>query len=169
MAIPPAADEATTLTAFLDHYRRTLLRQCEGLDADQLGRTLPPSDLCLGGMLKHLVFVEQWWFRASFLGLAPDGVWADVDWDADEDWDWHSWREETPEELAQMLRAEIARSDETIAAALAAEGLDTLAARAGHHGRVSLRWILVHMIEEYARHCGHADLIRESIDGATGL
>lgn len=169
MAIPPAADEATTLTAFLDHVRATLLRQCEDLDADQLAQRLDPSPMCLGGMLKHLVFVEQWWFRVVFAGLEPDGVWADVDWEADEDWDWHSWRDQSPAELAAMLRAEAERSRATVAAALADGGLDTLAVREGRHGRVSLRWILVHMVEEYARHCGHADLIRESVDGRTGL
>jgi uncharacterized damage-inducible protein DinB len=170
MTTEMGTDEISLLRTFLNRCRGTLRSQCSGLDADQLGQTLAPSDLTLGGMLKHLAFVEQWWFRVVLLGLDEDGIWADVDWEADGDWDWHSWADHTPAELDALLAAEIVRSDAAIARTLASGGLDALAVRKVHGGKtVTLRWVLLHMIEEYARHSGHADLIRESIDGAKNL
>ena len=170
MSIPQRADETTTIRAFLDFFRDTLRRQCADLDADQLAATLPPSTMTLGGMLKHLAFVEQWWFSIVLHGRDATGIWAEVDWEADEDWDWHSAVDDRPEQLRAWLDEAIAESDRCIDEALArGEGLDLPAARERRGETVSLRWILVHMVEEYARHCGHADLIRESIDGRTDL
>ena len=167
MATPYAADERTTLLAFLDSHRDTLRRKTEGLDAAQLATTLPPSDLTLGGMLKHLAFVEDWWIGVNLAGLEPEAPFADVDWDTDGDWDWHSAAEQTPVELRALFDSFVARSDTLVSGA---DSLDMVAAR--RHPQtgegLSLRWILVHLIEEYARHNGHADLIRESIDGSTG-
>lgn len=169
--MPLAADEVTTLRAFLDRYRVTIRRQAADLTAEQLATRLPghPSTMTLGGLLKHLTYVEQWWCQEVLRGKAAHGIWADVDWKADADWDWHSATDHTPEELDAMLVDEIGRSDEAIDEALADGGLDHLAVRARHGDRASLRWILVHLVEEYARHCGHADLLRESIDGSTDL
>ena len=101
----------------------------------------------------------------------PAGFWADVDWDADEDWDWSSARHDTPEELRAMYDEEVARSDAALDEALAARRTSTSRAsgRAATAPVATLRWILVHMVEEYARHAGHADLIRESVDGAVDL
>ncbi len=128
--------------------------------------------MTLGGMLKHLAYVEDWWFNQVFAGNPEQGVWAAADWESDEDWDWHSADEDTPEELRALLEESIAVSDQILAEALAAPaGLDADSQRASHRlpdVRFNLRWILVHMIEEYARHNGHADLIRESIDGQVG-
>ncbi|WP_210502814.1 DinB family protein [Nocardioides xinjiangensis] len=167
---PYTADEVTTLRSFLDYFRATLRRQAQGLDAAQLAQALPPSTVTLGGLLKHLAYVEEWWFTEVLHGRPAAGVWADVDWEADADWDWHSAADDSPEELHALLAEEIARADAAIDEALADGGLDRLAARPRGDGSVaSLRWILVHMIEEYARHCGHADLVRESVDGATDL
>ncbi|NPD03629.1 DUF664 domain-containing protein [Nocardioides sp. zg-1308] len=166
---PVAADELTTLRGFLDHFRATLRRQAEGLDAEQLTRTVGRSDLALSGMLKHLTFVEHWWFEVMLHGREPSGIWADVDWDADEDWDWHSAVHDSPAELDAMLVEQVAASDAALEEALADGGLDRLAVRSRRGEQCSLRWILVHMVEEYARHCGHADLVRESIDGARDL
>lgn len=161
--------EVETLRAFLTQQRGTLRRQCEGLNAEQLNQPLPPSPITLGGLLKHLSFVEHWWFSQVLHGRDPVGLWADVDWDADPDWEWHTAAQDTPEELFALVDAEVARAEAALEEALAVGGLEQLAKR-GRHGRnASLRWILVHMIEEYARHCGHADLVRESVDGATGL
>ncbi|WP_141014273.1 DinB family protein [Nocardioides sambongensis] len=164
---PRAADETTMLRAFLDYHRATLLRQAEGLDAEQLGRSLPPSTMTLGGMLKHLAFVEDWWFNVTLLGDEPAPPWDTVDWEADGDWDWHSAAHDTPDGLRTLLAGAIARSEEILGDR---PDLERVAVR-HRPGRspVTLRWILVHMIEEYARHCGHADLIRESVDGATDL
>lgn len=170
MTLPQQADETTTLRAFLDFFRDTLRRQCAGIGAEGLAQTLAPSTMTLGGMLKHLTFVEQWWFSIVLHGREASGIWADVDWDADEDWEWHSAAQDSPDQLRTWLDEAIAESDRCLEEALArGEGLDLPAARERRGETVSLRWILVHMVEEYARHCGHADLIRESIDGATDL
>lgn len=168
--VPVDADEVTTLRAFLDQFRDTLRRQCSGIGADGLAWTLQPSTMTLGGMLKHLAYVEHWWFSQVLHGHEASGIWADVDWRADEDWDWHSAVHDSPDQLRTWLDEEIAASDARIDAALArGEGLEVRAVRERHGSAPTLRWILVHMVEEYARHCGHADLIRESIDGRTGL
>ena len=92
-----------------------------------------------------------------------------MDWDADPDWEWHSAAEDSPEELRAIWEDAVARSRAVVTEALASGGLDQLARRTWPDGSApSLRWILLHMIEEYARHNGHADLIRESVDGETG-
>lgn len=167
---PPAvADEVTTLLAFLDFYRDTLRRQSDGLTAAQMGTTLGPSSLTLGGLLKHLAFVEGYWFRYVLTGSEQVEPWASVDWRVDPDWDFSSAADDSFEELRALLDAEVAAASSAINDALAGDGLDTLAVREKHGKHPSLRWILVHMVEEYARHCGHADLIRESIDGAVDL
>jgi uncharacterized damage-inducible protein DinB len=157
-------DERSTLLGFLDLHREVLRRKCRGLDAAQLDTALPPSDLTLGGMLKHLAYVESWWTRAVLLGVDQGEPWTSVDWRADPDWDWHSAREDSPEELWALYESAVAAAD----AVLAAADLDALAVGADHGRPVSARWILVHLVEEYARHNGHADLIRQAIDGEVG-
>lgn len=168
MSHPPfAADERTTLLAFLHSHRDTLRRKTDGLDGAQLAASLAPSDLTLGGMLKHLAYVEDWWIGVNLAGLAPHPPFADVDWDADPDWDWHSATEQSPAELRELFDSFTARSDHLVSGA---ESLEVVAARRHPHTGegLSLRWILLHLLEEYARHNGHADLIRQSIDGVTG-
>ncbi len=163
---PLAADERSTLLGFLAFHRDTLRMKTEGLDAAQLHATHAPSTMTLGGMLKHLALVEDWWFSCVFLGRDEAEPWATVDWKADADWEWHSAVDDSPEELRSLFDRACAASDEVIAGV---EDWSTLSQRTGREGgRFSMRWIIVHMIEEYARHNGHADLIRESIDGATG-
>ena len=160
-------NESTTLGEFLDYFRAVLRRKAEGLSAEQLNTPLAPSDMTIGGMLKHLTYVEIWWFGEIFLGIDPPPPWNTVDWEADNDWDWHSAVHDTPEQLLTAYDDACAASREVAAAA---SGLDqeSVAESRRHGGHFTLRWIMVHMIEEYARHCGHADLIRESIDGETG-
>ena len=166
----PGADEITTLREFLDYFRATLRRQVEGLDEGQLHVTIDPSPMTLGGMVKHLAFVESWWFNYVLAGRDEVEPWASVDWRSDPDWDWESAAGQSPAELEAMLVEAIAESDRLLDEALARGGLDQRALRERKNGQTAtLRWILVHMIEEYARHCGHADLLRESIDGATDL
>ncbi|MEP9381691.1 DinB family protein [Nocardioides sp. KR10-350] len=168
---PLRADEATTLRAFLDYHRDTFRWKCDGLTQEQLNTPLPPSDMTLGGMMKHLAVVESDWLSVMLLGghlIAPFDT---VDWEADDDWEWHSAAHDTPEELREIFDRSVAASDRIIEDALdSAHGLDLLSVRESRRGegRFGLRWILVHLIEEYARHNGHADLIRESIDGLTG-
>lgn len=168
---PSSGSELELLLGYLNFHRDTLRMKTEGLDARQLDTPLPPSDLTLGGMLKHLAFVEDWWFSCVLHGHGHEDrePWSGVDWRADQDWDWHSAADDSPEELRALLDGHVADSDRLLALALEeGGGLDQLAKR-GHHGdRVSLRYILIHMIEEYARHNGHADLIRQAVDGFVG-
>lgn len=156
--------ERAVLVEYLGHYRKTLEMKCDGLDAEQLAlRSVPPSTLSLLGLIRHMAKVEHSWFRRVMghdLAL-PRLYWSAEDRDIDfneavgdpavvED-AWASWRRE------------VAYAEEYVAAA---ESLDVK----GKHddGEIELREVVVHMIEEYARHCGHADLLRECIDGRTG-
>ena len=167
---PLAADEATMLAAYLDYHRDTLRMKVDGLSADQLRRTHPPSTLTLGGLLKHLALVEVSWISEVLHGRPMGEPWDSADWDADPDWELHSASDDSPEELRQLMDDAVAQARRGIDEALSQGGLDNLSVtpsrRTGE--QYSLRWILLHMIEEYARHNGHADLIRESIDGVTG-
>jgi uncharacterized damage-inducible protein DinB len=159
-------DELVNLTRFLEDHRAIFRAKAGGLDHDQLQRSLPPSDLTLGGMIKHLAFVEDWWFGRTLLNDQAE-LWVRVDWAADPDWDWHSAAEDDPDQLWALWEDAVTCSR----AAVAADPRpDRLARKARPDGRepVTLRWILTHMIEEYARHNGHADLIRQSIDGQVG-
>jgi len=166
---PQDGDEAATLLGFLDYQRATLAWKCSGLQPAGLQATVGVSSITLGGLLKHLAWVEDYWFSHRLHGSDPQAPWDSVDWKADPDWEWHSAAGDTPKELFDLWRASVARSRSRIAESLADGTLDRLAARPWPDGSApSLRWILVHMIEEYARHNGHADLIRESVDGATG-
>jgi len=158
-------DETANLTRFLDEQREILRHKAGGLGPAGLARTLPPSDLTLGGMVKHLAFVEDWWFGRMLLDEKHE-PWASVDWSADADWDWHSAAGDTPDELWAGWEAAVARSR---AAVEADPRPERQAARQRKDGEpLTLRWILAHLVEEYARHNGHADLIRQSIDGQVG-
>jgi len=163
---PLAADETTTLLAYLTYHRDTLRMKTEGLSSEQLNAVHPPSTMTLGGMLKHLALVEDYWFSVMFAGNEDAEPWKSVDWDADRDWEWHTAVDDTPEQLRGLFDEACAASDRI----LAASGLDDLSQRLNRRTdeKFSLRWIVVHRIEEYARHNGHADLLRESIDGVTG-
>ncbi len=166
---PLAGDEAATLLGFLEFLRATMAWKCAGLDAAGLAATVGPSTMTLGGMLKHLAYVEFVWIGRRLHGQDQQPPWDTVDWAADPDWDWHSAADDSPEYLLGLWRGTVARSRSLIAEAIAGGGLDQLAATGWADGqRMSLRWILCHLIEEYARHDGHADLIRESVDGLTG-
>jgi uncharacterized damage-inducible protein DinB len=166
---PVAGDEAATLLGFLDFQRATLVWKCGGLDAAGLNATVGASTMTLGGLLKHLALVEDHWFSRALYDRDQQTPWDTVDWHADADWEWHSAADDTPDELFTLWQDSVARSRSLVAEALADGGLDRLAQRSWPDGRSpSLRWIVVHMIEEYARHNGHADLLRESVDGLTG-
>lgn len=168
---PLRGDEVTTLRTFLDFHRDTLRWKTAGLTAEQLQATHPPSGMTLGGLVKHLALVESSWFQAVLAGGTDLPPFDDVDWSADRDWEWTSARDDSPEALRGLFDSIVAESDRRIDEALAAGGLDQTSARESRQpgaGAFNLRWILVHMIEEYARHNGHADLLREAVDGMTG-
>ena len=156
--------------AFLDYHRNTLRWKTEGLTQAQQATRLEPSTLTLGGLLKHMALVEDNWFSVVLLGNEDAEPWQGLDWDADPNWEFRTAADDSPDELRRLLDQAIEASDANIRQVLDADGLDGLSVRESRHteGRFSLRWILLHMIEEYARHNGHADLIRESIDGSTG-
>jgi uncharacterized damage-inducible protein DinB len=166
---PIAAGEIDTLLGFLDYQRATLAWKCGGLDAAGMNTTVGVSSITLGGLLKHMAYVEDSWFSRSLHGQDRRPPWDTVDWQAAPDWDWHSAADDSPEELFGLWQEAVERSRSLVSEALADGGLEQLAQRTWPDGSApSLRWILVHMIEEYARHNGHADLIRESLDGLTG-
>jgi hypothetical protein len=164
---PDSGSELELLTAFLDYQRETMLLKTDGLTRAQLGHRLPSSSLTLAGLLHHLALVEDSWFPVRFAGLPEQQLWAGVDWEADPDFEFRTATDLGPEELRSRYTDACARSREVVAGA---EGLDQLsAATSSRTGRPwDLRWVLLHMIEETARHAGHADLLRESIDGRTG-
>ncbi len=166
---PPASSgEAETLLGFLGYQRDTLRWKCSGLGVDQLATTLAPTTLTLGGLLKHLSGVEAGWLDQFFAGGVVKPSWFD-DLDQDDpDWSLTSAAGASPDQLFAWFDESIAVSDQVIEKALAGpDGLATLSEEEDGE-RISLRWIICHLIEEYARHNGHADLLRESIDGATG-
>jgi hypothetical protein len=167
---PLRADEVTSLRGFLDYHRDTFRMKCAGLTQAQLAQPLAPSDMTLGGMMKHLAIVDQSWCEDDFAGRGLMPPFDTVDWDADRDWEWHTARDDTPEELFALFDEAVRRADAVIDGAVAGPGLGGASVRKDRRDDTpfSLRWILVHMIEEYARHNGHADLIRQSIDGETG-
>ena len=156
------SDERTMLVEFLDYFRAVLERKARGLDEHQVRVRVAASSIDLLGLVRHMAEVERWWFRAVFTAEVDTGIFGDDDPDIE----WHHTSDDT---LAEALHHWHAEVDRARAIVKVAPSLDTIAAsRASRRGDVSLRWILVHMIEEYARHCGHADLIREAIDGVTG-
>ena len=163
---PPAeGDEKTMLVAFLRYLRETVIGKAEGLSDGRAGTPHPPSTLTLAALLKHLAYVEDSWVQETFRGQDLPDPWRSAPFDEDRDWELHSAAGDRLPDLVGLYRAVAARTDEVIAAS----SLDALAARPEADGTVvSLRWIVVHLVEETARHAGHADLIRESIDGTTG-
>ncbi len=150
------------LESWLDFHRATLLRKCAGLDDARLRQAaVPLSPLTLLGLLRHMAEVERAWFRRVLGGEeAPPLYYSDEDLDgdfrvtADDGWD----------EVHRTWHREVTAARETVTD----RSLDDLSTGTRRGERYSLRWIYVHMIEEYARHNGHADLIRERVDGTTG-
>ncbi|MGY1742490.1 MULTISPECIES: DinB family protein [unclassified Blastococcus] len=163
---PENAAEAAQLTAYLAYQRETLLLKTEGLTREQLARPLPPSSLTLAGLLHHLAFVEERWAVERFAGRPAPEPWAGVDWAATPDWEMDVAPTMEPEELRERYRLACRRTDEVVAAAASLDALSVEPRRDGGH--FSLRWMLLHLLEETARHNGHADLLREAVDGVVG-
>jgi len=163
----PATDEHRSLEEFLDFQRETLLLKASGLDRAGLNVAVAPSTLTLAGLLKHLAYVEDRWIQSRFLGRSDAELepWGSAPWHEDRDWEFTSAAADDPDELRELYRAACDRSRRVTAG----RSLDELVVTPGLGGEVwSLRWILLHLIEETARHCGHADLIREAVDGTVG-
>ena len=162
----PTAGELALLTGFLDYFRAVMVRKAQGLTGQQLAVRLGPSVLTIGGLIKHLAWAEDIWFTRRLAGNELGDPWARVDRQADPNWDFRSAVDDEPEYLSRLYDEACARSR----AAVAEVGdLDAVTKFPNGRGVIfSMRWVLIHMIEETARHAGHADLIRESIDGTTG-
>lgn len=166
---PVAGSEVDTLLGALERNRRTFAWKCGGLSSADLRRTLGPSTMTLGGLLKHLALVEDEYFTRQLTGApALSPPFDVVDFEADPDWEWRTAADDTAEELQSLWEACVERSRTHVAAAYAAGGPETLSTVSWSQEPPSLRRLVVDLIEEYARHTGHADLIRESIDGLVG-
>jgi uncharacterized damage-inducible protein DinB len=162
----PAATERESLAQYLDYQRETILLKADGLDKDQLARQIPTSALTLAGIIYHLAIVEESWMEVQFLGMPEREDWAGADWDADRDWEFRTATAIDPDELRARYRAACERSRQVAAQA---DSLDQVSVFKGADGwQFTLRWVLLHLIEETARHAGHADLLREAIDGTVG-
>ena len=158
---PYLADERDMLVSWLVYHRDTLRLKCEGLTDEQLRiRSVPPSKLSLLGLVRHSADVERSWWRRTMERQTVAGLFYD---EAHPDGEFDEVEEASVAEAFAAWEAECSHGDEVLAAH---PSLDDVGHRRGQD--ISLRWVLVHLIEEYARHNGHADLIRERIDGATG-
>lgn len=168
--VPPLeSGEVATLLGFLDYQRATLEWKCRGLSDEQLRAALPPTSMTLGGLLKHLALVEDIWFTQVVGGEPMSEPWASAY--TGPDWEWRSAGDNSGDDLRALWAERVKRSHAIVKSRLG-QGEEAALSQAHSawdgQGRASLRWVLVHMIEEYSRHNGHADLIRESIDGQTG-
>ena len=161
VVIPRAADELTMLKAYLEHYRETFELKCSGVPADRMSeRSSPPSTMSLHGLIRHLAGVERWWFAINFAGTDLPMLFYSDD-DPDQDFDS---LDGDPFEALDLWRAECERSRGIVEQAAS---LDAVGVRE-RNGSYTLRWLMLRMIAEYAQHAGHADFLREGIDGAVG-
>lgn len=158
------ADERTTLESWLDFYRATLALKCEGLDDQQLRTAaVPPSTMTLLGLIQHVAEVERNWFRRVLAGESAPPIYGPGNHAEGHDGGFELSQHGSYRAASDVWREEI-RCARANCAARELEDTSPFM-----DGVVSLRWIYAHMIAEYARHCGHADLIRERIDGTTGV
>lgn len=156
------ADEREALDAWLDYQRATLLLKCEGLTGAQLAQaSVPPSSLTLLGLVRHMLLVEWWWFEHIFAG-GPQA--APINTEHDSDAEFNELDPEAAEKDLAMFGQQCAHSRAIVADS---ESLNVCSVSSERKTR-DLRWVMIHMIEEYARHNGHADLLRECIDGVVG-
>lgn len=165
---PLVGDETATLLGSLERQRAITAWKCGGLDPAGLRATYGPSALTLAGLVKHLALVEDEYFSGRLLGRDLGAPWDSVDWEAEPDWEWQSATADAPEQLYALWQDAVRRSRTAVAAALAEDGLDTVARRWPRGRTATLRRVMIDLIEEYARHAGHADLLRESVDGLVG-
>ena len=158
--------ERESLEQYLDYQRETILRKTEGLTQEQLGQRIPTSALTLAGILYHLALVEEDWFEVKFLGQEDREDWQGIDWDTDPEYEFRTALAKDPDWLRRRYRDACDRARQVTAAA---DSLDDVSVSTRVGGKpFTLRWVMLHLIEETARHAGHADLLREAIDGTTG-
>jgi len=167
---PPAAgSETEQLVGALDRLRATFRWKADGLGPAELRSRIGVSTLTLGGLLKHLAAVEDYTFATKLSGKPIGEPWESNGWDGSNDWEFASAAADSPEDLYTLWDGAVERSRARLETALADGGLDQLVHASWPDGRhASLRRLLCDLIEEYGRHTGHADLLRESVDGRTG-
>jgi hypothetical protein len=166
---PIAGTEVEQLLGALDRLRWTFRWKADGLDAAGLRTTIGASTLTLGGLLKHLAACEDYMFTTKMRGEPIGAPWDANGWDGSNDWEFASAADDTPEELYALWDGAVERSRARVAAALTEGGLDQPVHASGPDGRhASLRRLVCDMVEEYGRHTGHADLLREAVDGRVG-
>jgi hypothetical protein len=165
----PTASEVEMMLFALDRSRAQFAWKCGGLDAAGLRHTHPPSTMTLGGLLKHLALVEDYYTSRDLTGEPMGSPWRQEDFDGDPDWAWHSAADDSPEELYALWQGAVERTRTAMAKALAEDGLDQPVRFVNPRGESrNMRRLLVDLHDEYARHVGHADLIREAVDGLVG-
>jgi hypothetical protein len=167
---PPAdGDEVATLLGSLERQRATFAWKTGDLDAAGMRASHPPSSITLGGLVKHLALIEDFYFQSKWLGQELGPPWDNGDLDADPDWEWSSAADDEPAELIALWHDAVQRSRTVVREALADGDLGQLSPHPWPDGQTPrLRRVIVDLVEEYGRHVGHADLIRESIDGRVG-
>jgi hypothetical protein len=163
---PTTTSERDSLGQYLDYQRETILLKAEGLTKAQLAQQIPTSDLTLAGILYHLALVEEGWFEVDFVGHQHREDFEGIDWDADPNYEFRTALERQPDWLRRRYRDACDRARQVAAGA---GSLDDVSVSTRVGGKpFTLRWVMLHLIEETARHAGHADLLREAIDGVVG-
>jgi uncharacterized damage-inducible protein DinB len=167
---PPADPaEAESLRSVLERNRRVFAWKTSGLDESGMRATTAASSMTLGGLVKHVALVEADWLAVKLAGQEYGSPWDAVDFDADPDWEWRTGALDPPDEVYALWRDAVARSREVVARVISERGLDGPASMTWPDGRTpTVRAMILDMIEEYARHTGHADILREAVDGRVG-
>jgi uncharacterized damage-inducible protein DinB len=161
--------EADSLLSVLERNRRTFAWKTSGLDEKGLRATTAASSMTLGGLVKHVALVEADWLAVKLAGREYGPPWNAVDFDADPDWEWRTGALGSPDEVHTVWRDAVERSRELVVQVIEERGLDGPASFTWPDGRTpTVRAMLLDMIEEYARHTGHADILREAVDGRVG-
>jgi hypothetical protein len=166
---PLAGSERDAILGALERMRATFRFKADGLDAEGLSTRIGASSLTLGGLLKHIAANEDQKFSVKLSGVPMDEVWDDNGWDDSDDWEFESAAQDPPERLYALYDAAVARSRASLATYLGDGGLDRPAhVSDGEGNHANVRRLLLDMVEEYGRHTGQADLLREAVDGRVG-
>ena len=161
--------EAESLLAVLERNRRTFAWKTSGLDENGARATTAASTMTLGGLVKHMALVEADWLAVKLAGREYGPPWEAVDFDADPDWEWRTGALDSQDEVYALWRSAVGRSRQLVTTVIEERGLDGPASFTWSDGRTpTVRAMLLDMIEEYARHTGHADILREAVDGRVG-
>ena len=161
--------EVAALVAVLDRLRRTFWWKVSDLDAGGLATKAAASNMTLGGLTKHMALVETDWLAVKLAGQDYGEPWDRVDFEADPEWEWRTGATDRPAELEALWKAAVVRSQDVVRAVVDERGIDGPSSYIRRNGSTpTVRDMLLDMVEEYARHVGHADLLREAVDGRVG-